>query len=64
MWGFLLGCYLLAGVVLAAMMLPLEHCVGRHVLVAILLWPWPIAAELVRMITGRYPRWAPWYLGE
>jgi len=23
------------------------------------LWPWPIAAHLVRLVTGRYPSWTP-----
>ena len=24
-----------------------------------LLWPWPVAAEVVKQTTGEYPKWMP-----
>jgi hypothetical protein len=56
---FLLGLYVLVGLCLACMVMPPALPARRNVLIAVLLWPWPIAAELVRMVTGRYPRWTP-----
>jgi len=25
----------------------------------VIAWPWPVAAQIVKSITGDYPKWAP-----
>lgn len=47
--------YLIAGWLVAWRALPN----GRNSLMVILLWPWPVAAHLVYIFRGKYPRWTP-----
>ncbi len=32
---------------------------GTHFRFFLFFWPWPIAAEIVRIKTGEYPDWSP-----
>lgn len=32
---------------------------GTHLIFFTFLWPWVIACEVVRFVTGKYPRWGP-----
>lgn len=32
---------------------------GTHLVFFTFLWPWAIAAQVVKQITGRYPNWTP-----
>ena len=44
--------YLLVGVVIAIYS-------GTHLYFFTMLWPWAIAAQIVKWITGQYPKWTP-----
>ena len=32
---------------------------GTHPVFFVLLWPWAVAAQAVKIATGRYPPWSP-----
>lgn len=32
---------------------------GTHLVFFMFLWPWAIAAQIVKQITGEYPSWTP-----
>ena len=32
---------------------------GTHIFFFTFFWPWPIAAQIVKRITGKYPKWTP-----
>lgn len=51
--------YLTVGVLLARKVCPLSWPLGHNAIAVTLLWPWLVAAELVRRVTGKYPRWTP-----
>lgn len=59
LWLYIGGLYLLTGTILAFIITPFSWPFRRNALLVTFLWPWPIAAELVRMLTGRYPPWTP-----
>lgn len=50
------GIYLVIGLLIARKMHPM---VGHNFVVTTLLWPWPVAAEATKRITGKYPSWTP-----
>lgn len=54
------GAYLAIGIALSVKAAPMSwaHPPG-NLPFWILLWPWPVAAEVVKQITGDYPRWTP-----
>ena len=51
--------YLGVGVFIAAKTTPMDFPFGRNSLVVAALWPWPVAAHLVKLATGKYPSWTP-----
>lgn len=32
---------------------------GTHLVFFTLLWPWPVAAQITKKVTGEYPTWTP-----
>lgn len=51
--------YLVVGLILAKIACPISFPFGRNSISVTLLWPWPVAAHLVRLVTGKYPKWTP-----
>jgi hypothetical protein len=51
--------YLVIGQTFAYVLCPLSFPFGKNALVVTLLWPWPVAAQWVKIITGKYPSWTP-----
>jgi len=52
---FLVGlalAYFLVGFLIAAYS-------GTHPIFFFFLWPWPLAAHWVKLLTGEYPKWTP-----
>lgn len=57
---FVLLPYILVGLVVAWRTCPLSFPLGMNAVTVTLLWPWPVAAHVVSLLTGKYPRWTPW----
>jgi hypothetical protein len=57
LWLYGVALYGLVGSFIAACIAPLSWPFRRNALVLMLVWPWPITAWAVWLVTGRYPRW-------
>ena len=52
--------YLIVGVALSIKAAPLSwRNPPGNLPLWVLAWPWPVAAEATKQVTGKYPKWTP-----
>lgn len=56
----LIALYFVIGLVLAKLIAPYSFPFHINSILITFLWPWFIAAQTVKMITGKYPKWTPY----